>query len=291
MKCTDLRELLSAYADGEIGPSELNLLEQHLGRCGECRTILADYQEMDKQISLLKAMPKQTEITLETMAKIKAMRMTTWKPSAWQMAGAGVVLIALIIGLVIGISLIGGKTDFAVAAEKIARNSGAFKTASVGEGEVSVEQVIRQDEAEATVVFSTEKGNRIEAQVDVKANRVMELKIFGLKVEFPPNPEFDLDLSQAEREEAIKIAVSAPTITQSFGRGVEITHVFGRTEDGKRMADVGILPDNPQFVIVTDEYYMIEGKSVRVDLDNKEVLSVNEFGISVSVSQELTPSE
>lgn len=286
MICKSSRELLSAYADGQLGQDERGLIEEHLGSCGVCRTILADYVETARQISGLRSVPTRTDITGKTMARIEAARANRWKPAAWQMAGVGAILAALIVGLVIGIPLLGGKTDFALAAEKIVRNSEAFKTVIAGEGEVTLEGAVEGEEDKATLTFATEKGKEIVAQVDLKAERVIELKIFGLKIELPPNPESDLELSQAQREEAIAIAITAPSIKEFIAKGIDITHVFGHTYDGKRVADVGIIPGGGlQGVTVIDGYYMIDGKSVRVDLDEKEVMSVTEFGITVDASR------
>ncbi len=286
MKCADMRELLSAYADGELGYDELELVEAHLVNCDECQRVLEDYRHISKQISRLRAMPIETDIMAETMAKVNSTHTRRWQPPAWQMVGIGMVLIALIIGLVLSIPQMGGKTDFALAAEKIVRNSEAFKTASAGEGDVSLEQVIRMGDDEATVIFSTERGKQIVAQVDVKAKRVMELKILGLKLEFPPNPEFDLELTETEREEAIAIAETDPVVSDFVAKGAVITHVWGRVDDGRRVADIGIIPGDLQGGLVIDGNYLIEGKSVRVDLDNKKVLSINEFGIATAISLE-----
>jgi len=284
MKCKDMRELLSAHADGELSADELELVEAHLAQCDECKRVLEDYRNISKQISSLRAMPIETDIVAKTMAK--ATRARRWQPTAWQMVGASVVLIAFIVGLIVSIPLMGGKTDFALAAENIVRNSDEFKIASAGEGDIILKQVIRQRDDEATVIFSTEKGKQIVAQVDVKAKKVMELKVFGLKMEFPPNPEFDLELTETEREEAIAIAKACPAVSDLVAKGAEITHVWGRVYDGQRVADVGIIPRDLQGVRVMDGIYLIDGKSVKVDLDNKKVLSVNEFGITVSITHE-----
>jgi len=286
MKCKDLRELLSAYVDGELGHTEMALVEAHLVECDECQRVLEDYRNISKQISSLRAIPIETDIVAKTMAKVKATRTRRWQPTAWQMVGASVVLIALIVGLIVSIPLMGGKMDFALAAEKIVRSSEEFKTASAGEGDITLEQVIRKGENEATVIFSTEKGKQIVAQVDVKAKKVMELKVFGLKMEFPPNPEFDLELTETEKAEAISIAEADSAVSDLVAKGVEITHVWGRVYDGQRVADVGIIPRDLQGVRVVDGVCLIDGKSVRVDLDDKQVLEVSEFGITVSITSE-----
>ena len=37
MKCRDIREIISAYVDGEAGPEDARLVEEHIGGCPPCR--------------------------------------------------------------------------------------------------------------------------------------------------------------------------------------------------------------------------------------------------------------
>lgn len=39
MDCTEIREIISAYVDGEAGPEEVRRVEEHTGRCPECRAV------------------------------------------------------------------------------------------------------------------------------------------------------------------------------------------------------------------------------------------------------------
>lgn len=39
MECKEIRELVSAYVDGEALPEEARLVEEHLGTCAECRAV------------------------------------------------------------------------------------------------------------------------------------------------------------------------------------------------------------------------------------------------------------
>ena len=38
MECTENREIISAYVDGEASPEEARRVEEHLGSCAECRS-------------------------------------------------------------------------------------------------------------------------------------------------------------------------------------------------------------------------------------------------------------
>ena len=51
MRCEDIQALLVAYHDGEIAPSERNLLEAHLVRCAGCREDLAALSALQSHIS------------------------------------------------------------------------------------------------------------------------------------------------------------------------------------------------------------------------------------------------
>ncbi len=37
MECREIREIISAYVDGEAGPEEARRAEEHFGKCPECR--------------------------------------------------------------------------------------------------------------------------------------------------------------------------------------------------------------------------------------------------------------
>jgi anti-sigma factor RsiW len=37
MKCREIREIISAYVDGEAGPEDARLVEEHIGGCPQCR--------------------------------------------------------------------------------------------------------------------------------------------------------------------------------------------------------------------------------------------------------------
>ncbi len=48
MKCEEVRRSMDLYLDGEFGPQEKALMEQHLGECPACRSF-ADQQYQVKQ--------------------------------------------------------------------------------------------------------------------------------------------------------------------------------------------------------------------------------------------------
>ncbi len=71
MKCRDLKELLSAYADGELSRTQREFVEEHLAGCAECRASLERYREVNREVGSLKEIPAQADIKGATMARIK----------------------------------------------------------------------------------------------------------------------------------------------------------------------------------------------------------------------------
>lgn len=53
-KCDKIRELLSPYLDGELGPEERELVENHLIDCEACQQEFAKLKELDQVISQIK---------------------------------------------------------------------------------------------------------------------------------------------------------------------------------------------------------------------------------------------
>ena len=72
MKCRDLEELLSAYADGELNRTQKEFVEEHLECCPDCRATLGEFEEAGRLLSSLKEMPINSDIRGTTLSKIKA---------------------------------------------------------------------------------------------------------------------------------------------------------------------------------------------------------------------------
>ena len=71
MTCSDLKELLSAYADGELAETQRDFVEGHLRDCGDCQATLADYRQVGQRVSSLRATGIQPEIEEGTMSRIR----------------------------------------------------------------------------------------------------------------------------------------------------------------------------------------------------------------------------
>jgi len=72
MKCSDIEELLSAYANGELSRTQREFVEEHLSSCADCRAALADYTAVRQHLVSMRATPVMPDIKEVTMSRIKA---------------------------------------------------------------------------------------------------------------------------------------------------------------------------------------------------------------------------
>ena len=81
MKCSDIKELLSAYANDELSRTQKEFIEEHLANCLDCRATLADYRVVRQQLTSLTEQtipvePNSIEDTIEKIQKIRLPRKT-----------------------------------------------------------------------------------------------------------------------------------------------------------------------------------------------------------------------
>src|SRR3990172_11941902 len=62
--CEQMEELLPRYADGEAAPAEREPIEEHLGRCDDCRTMLHALRDVDAVIAALPVVPESMRLRL-----------------------------------------------------------------------------------------------------------------------------------------------------------------------------------------------------------------------------------
>ena len=105
MNCTDMEELVSAYANGELHRTQREFVEEHLAGCPDCRADLADHTWVGARLTSLKATPISSDIKERTMLKIKAIH-TTRRPVRWALrpalavtAVAAAIIAALVLQL------------------------------------------------------------------------------------------------------------------------------------------------------------------------------------------------
>jgi hypothetical protein len=72
MNCRDMKIMLSAYANDELTPSEIQKVERHLTGCEKCRSMLDSYRNLKEEISILQSNPVKSDIKASLIADIKA---------------------------------------------------------------------------------------------------------------------------------------------------------------------------------------------------------------------------
>ncbi len=102
MKCNEMEEILSAYANDELSPEQREMVETHLAGCADCREKLAGYRQTRQQLKTLRAVPFAPDIKATMMSRIKSARFAkkpnkTWKIRALVTVPVVAVLIALLI--------------------------------------------------------------------------------------------------------------------------------------------------------------------------------------------------
>lgn len=73
MKCSEIEELISSYANGQLFGVQKDLVENHCTSCEKCRTTLASYQTVREQLLSPKVIPDMPDITNAIMNKINRM--------------------------------------------------------------------------------------------------------------------------------------------------------------------------------------------------------------------------
>ncbi len=102
MKCEDLEELISAYADGELAGVQRDFMEEHLTGCADCQSRLADYRKTGERLLSLRVTPSTPDIKQAIMSKIKGVR-TPAKLRRW--LRPVLIAIPVIIALIILLTL------------------------------------------------------------------------------------------------------------------------------------------------------------------------------------------
>ena len=83
MRCRDLEELLSAYADGELNRTQKDFIEEHLRHCESCRATLGELEAARSLLLSLQDIPAEPDIREITLSRIKtgkdSYRKVSWR--------------------------------------------------------------------------------------------------------------------------------------------------------------------------------------------------------------------
>jgi hypothetical protein len=101
MRCSDIEELISAYADDELLGTQRDFVEEHLASCADCRVTLEDYRLIRRQLTSLRATPVPAPIHAATLLGIKKARSRNLAHRWLRPALVGVPLAATLAALLV----------------------------------------------------------------------------------------------------------------------------------------------------------------------------------------------
>ena len=120
MKCNEIKELLSAYADGELSDELKNSVDKHAAECAACKELLAEQVKLHEQIAVISKIPALPDMESRIMSAVTntgAQKKT--RPWLRPVLVAGPVVLALAILLPIVIP------SAALTPEKVLAKAGA----------------------------------------------------------------------------------------------------------------------------------------------------------------------
>ena len=87
MDCAEVLPLLDEYASGEATGTLHTALDEHLGRCADCRHALHDLLALDERVRALPSAPVPDDFLAQVHAKLPSQRFGLDQhdtaPSAW----------------------------------------------------------------------------------------------------------------------------------------------------------------------------------------------------------------
>ncbi len=168
-----LRELLSAYVDGQVSASEASRVQKHLAACAECRREL---EALRATVSLLRSLPQVQPSRSFALAEAPEPADRRW-PVAWgaraAMSVAGLVLAALLLGDAVGLvrQATGREPSLAAMEAEVVVEKEVIK-------EVPVEVVVTQEvikEVPVEVVVTQEVVKEVPVEVVVTQEVIEEV--------------------------------------------------------------------------------------------------------------------
>jgi hypothetical protein len=84
MRCVEMEELISAYANGELAQEPREQVEQHLSGCVDCQEKLANYQRVRQQLETLRVAPEAPDIRASMISRIKSSKSQKRPVSSWR---------------------------------------------------------------------------------------------------------------------------------------------------------------------------------------------------------------
>ena len=167
-----LRELLSAYVDGQVSASEASRVQEHLAACAECRREL---EALRATVSLLRSLPQVQPSRSFALAEAPEPADRRW-PVAWgaraAMSVAGLVLATLLVGDAVGLvrQATGREPSLAAMEAEVVVEKEVIK-------EVPVEVVVTQEVVKEVQVPGETVVVTKEVPVEVQVEKVVTKEV------------------------------------------------------------------------------------------------------------------
>ena len=270
-----LRELLSAYVDGQVSASEASRVQEHLAACAECRREL---EALRATVSLLRSLPQVQPSRSFALAEAPEPADRRW-PVAWgaraAMSVAGLVLAALLVGDAVGL---------------VRQETGREPSLAAMEAEVVVEKEVIK-EAPVEVVVTQEVIKEVPVEVVV----VKEVQVPGETVVVTKEVPVEVQVEKVVTKEVIKEVPVEVVVTQEVvkevqvpGETVVVTKEVPVEVQVEVVVEKEVIKEIPVEVVVTQEVIkevMVPAETVVV---GKEVVrEVSVPGETVVVEKEV----
>ncbi len=120
MNCRDLKELLSAYVDGELAQTQRDFVEEHLATCTECQAVVERYRQTGRQLASLRTPTPPADLRDRVMSRIRTLPGGSRRWLRPALAGASVGILALVLTVVF---MAPGRSPQDALAQAIARTA------------------------------------------------------------------------------------------------------------------------------------------------------------------------
>ena len=201
-----LRELLSAYVDGQVSASEASRVQEHLAACAECRREL---EALRATVSLLRSLPQVQPSRSFALAEAPEPADRRW-PVAWgaraAMSVAGLVLAALLVGDAVGL---------------VRQETGREPSLAAMEAEVIVEKEVIK-EVPVEVVVEKEVIKEVPVEMVVTQEVVKEVQVPGETVVVTKEVPVEVQVEKVVTKEVIKEVPVEVVVTQEVIKEVMV---------------------------------------------------------------------
>jgi hypothetical protein len=110
MRCSDINELISAYANGELTSDQKKLVEEHLTGCPDCRAILEDYVKVRQQLTSLQDILPPGNMKEAITSKINGTSVPV-KPRRWLRPALVAAVIIITLAIILPLQLSGSSVS------------------------------------------------------------------------------------------------------------------------------------------------------------------------------------